>query len=204
MGLKDTPGGFGTPEFEGKVARVEGDLLVFENSGQIATQTISTIRAASEFFGHEYEAEWFPDFHDPLTPADPDTRLGIDVEAVDSVGNWFEFGFSVLNNLRGHGVEGDDVSEVQLWPEHLDPATELGDYERGQRASFGASPGDATHPEPYLYVASWSEIDRTNTYWNDESFNGSSMSHAELLSADDPASLALDFYLKGYGILHSD
>lgn len=204
MGLKDTPGGFGTPDFDGKVARVEADLLVFENSGLVAAQTITTIRAASEFFGNEYESEWFLDFHDPLAPADPDTQLVINTEAVESIGSWFKFGFAVLNELRGHGVDGDDVSEVQLWPEHFDPATELGDYDRGQRAGFGASPGDAAHPEPYLYVASWSEIDRTNTYWNNESFNGSSMSHSELLSAHDPATSALDFYLRGYEILHSD
>ena len=45
MGLKDTPGGFGTPEFEGRVARVEGDLLVYEQNGNSAAQTISTIRS---------------------------------------------------------------------------------------------------------------------------------------------------------------
>ncbi|MGI9610692.1 MAG: hypothetical protein ACR2NL_10415, partial [Acidimicrobiia bacterium] len=99
--------------------------------------------------------------------------------------------------------EDDDVSEVQLWPEHFDPATELGDSDRGQRASYGASPGDAAHPEPYLYVASWSEIDRSNPYWNDSAFNGSSFSYSDLLVASDPFEKAIEFYLEGYGALRS-
>lgn len=204
MGLKDTPGGFGTPEFAGQIARVEGDLLIHENDGNIASQTISTIRAAAEFFGNEYEEQWFADFHDPLAPSEPNAPLSVSAAASSALGDWFEFGFRVLNEVRAHGVEGDDVSEVQLWPEHFDPATELGDYEKGQRASFGASPGDGAHPEPYLYVASWSEIDRANEYWNDESFNGAGLSYADLLAADDPVGKAVDFYLQGYKILHSD
>jgi len=203
MGLKATSGGFGTPEFEGSVARIEGEFLVHEQNDNVATQAITTIREAAEFFGIEYEAEWFPDFHDPLTPADPDTQLSVDREASLGLGEWFDFGFDVLNELRTHGVEGDDVSEVQLWPEHLDPATELGDYEKAQRASFGASPGDGAHPEPYLYVASWSDVDRSNPYWNNTSFNGSSLSHAELLASADSRGRALEFLLEGYNTLHA-
>jgi hypothetical protein len=203
MGLKATPGGFGTPEFEGRVARIEGEFLVHEQDGNVATQAITTIREAAEFFGIEYEADWFPDFHDPLTPADPDTPLSVNREASLAIGEWFEFGFDVLNELRTHGVEGDDVSKVQLWPEHLDPATELGDYEKAQRASFGASPGDGANPEPYLYVASWSDVDRSNSYWNSTSFNGSSLSHADLLASDDPRGKAVEFLLEGYNTLHA-
>lgn len=203
MGLKPTPGGFGTPEYESQVARVEGNLLIHENVAGVATQTITTIRVATEFFGNPYETEWFPDFHDPLTPADPDVDLIVDSDAANFLGEWFAFGFEALDKLRGHGVEGDDVSEVQLWPEHFDPATELGSYDRSERASFGASPGDGSHAEPYLYVAAWSEIDRANPYWNDESFSGASLGYAELAKSDDPIQTALDFYLEGYRILHS-
>lgn len=202
MGLRATPGGFGTPEYEGKVARVEGDLLVLENQGNIATQTITTVRAAASFFGVDYQTEWFSDFHDPLIPVDPDAPLDVDAEASQALGEWFAFGTDVLNALRAQGTEDDDISEVQLWPEHFDPATELGDYEKGQRASYGASPGDASHDGPYLYVASWSEIDRSNPYWNDEHFNGAGLSYAELLAADDPAERGLDFLLQGYRLLH--
>lgn len=204
MGLKTTPGGFGTPEFDGRVARVEGEFLVHEQDGNIATQQVSTIRAACEFFGVEYEVEWFEDFHDPLDPADPDLPLGVDREAALALGMWFEYGFDVLNRLREDGDEADNVTEVQLWPEHFDPATELGDRGKGQRASFGASPGDSANPEPYLYVAAWSDVDRSNDYWNNESFNGASIGYEELAAADDPFERGLEFLLEGYRVLHAD
>lgn len=203
MGLKATPGGFGTPEFDGQIARVEGDLLVYEKDGNVASQSITTVRAAAEFFGIDYEVEWFSDFHDPLKPVDPDTPLSVDEKAALALGEWFAFGFDVLNRLRAHGNEDDDVTEVQLWPEHFDPATEMGDQDKGQRASFGASPGDSSNPEPYLFVASWSEVDRSNSFWNDESFNGASLGYAELISADDPVSRGLEFLLEGYRVLHA-
>lgn len=202
MGLKDTPGGFGTPEFEGRVARVDGGLLVHEKNGNVATQSISTVRAAAEFFGFDYDQDWFADWHDPVAPGDPDRSLTVDEDASRFLGEWFAFGFDVLNRLREHGVDGDDVSEVQLWPEHFDPATELGDFEKGERASFGASPGDGNHPAPYLYVAAWSEVDRSNPYWNNETFNGASISYDDLRAFADPAQAGLDFLLEGYRILH--
>lgn len=202
MGLRNTPGGFGTPDFEGRVVRLDGDLLIDEKDGNTATSVITTIREAAEFFGIDYEAQWFADFHDPLQPNDPDEKLNVDIDAARFIGRWFDFGFGALNALRGHGAEGDGVSEVQLWPEHFDPATELGAYEKGQRASFGASPGDESHPEPYLYVASWSEIDRSNPYWNNTSFNGASLDYAELATAADPEEKALEFLLQGYRVLH--
>lgn len=204
MGLKAGPGGFGTPEFDGRVARVEGTLLVHESDGHVATQEITTIRSAAEFFGLDYEVEWFSNFHDPLAPLDPDRRLAVDHESALALGEWFGFGFDTLNRLRDQGHEGDDTSEVQLWPEHFDPATELGDHEKGERASFGASPGDAAHDEPYLYVAAWSEIDRSNPFWNDGSFNGASLAYADLLESEDPVARGLEFLIEGYRILHTD
>jgi hypothetical protein len=199
MGLRATPGGFGTPEFDGRVARVEGEFLVHEQDGNIATQQISTIRAAADFFGMDYEVEWFEDFHDPLKPADPDEPLDIDREAALALSMWFEYGFDVLNRLREHGDDADEVTEVQLWPEHFDPATELGDQDRGQRASYGASPGDSSNPEPYIFVAAWSEIDRSNDYWN-----GASLGYEERSAPNDPVERGLEFLLEGYRVLHAD
>ena len=185
------------------MARVEGAMLIYEKDGNVASQQISTIRAASEFFGFDYEAEWFPDFHDPLAPADPDAVLSVDSAAGLVIGEWFRFGIDVLNELRGHGQDDDDVSEVQLWPEHFDPATELGNLEKAQRASFGASPGDSANPEPYLYVASWSDIDHSNPFWNGKGFNGASLGYSDLLASDDPSGIAQDFLLEGYRVLHA-
>ncbi len=141
MGLHHHSGGFRTPEFDGRHIRVEGDLIVVYDGDSAASQTISTVREAIEFLGHEYETEWFPGFHDPLAPLDPEHRLDVDPVAAHVISEWFAFAWVVLEELRGHGQPGDEVSEVQLWPEHFDAATELGDHENGQRASFGASPG---------------------------------------------------------------
>ncbi len=203
MGLRPTPGGFGTPEFGDVVARVEGDTLVYEKAGTSASRTISTIRDAARFFGVEYQITWFDSFRDPLRPADADVMLAIEESAVRSIGHLFDFGFDVLAKLGAQGVEDDDVSEVQLWPEHFDCAVEMGVESAGRRASYGLSPGDDHHDQPYLYVSAWGEIDRSNLYWNDNAFNGSSLDYPSLLESDDPTDRALDFLFQGYGILHT-
>jgi hypothetical protein len=203
MGLRAAPGGFGTPQFDGAIARVEGDTLVFEKEGNVATTVITTVREAARFFGGEYRVDWYTDFKDPLRPADPDQVLPVQDRAARALGQWFDFGFDVLGKLASQAVATDQVSEVQLWPEHFDAAVELGDADRGTRASYGASPGDAGHAEPYVYVAAWGDIDRSNPYWNDEEFNGASLPFSRLLDADDAVETALDFLFEGYGVLHT-
>lgn len=198
MGLRAAPGGFGTPEFEGSVARVEGNMLVYERLGNVATQTISTAAAAAEFFGVRYVVEWYPDFHDPLVPLGPDVPLDVDREASLALGEWFGFGSDVLTRFGAGCDPGDDVSEVQLWPEHFDAALEAGSEAEGRRASYGASPGDAAHPGPYLYVAPWGEVDRSEAYWSDVTFGGASMSHHVLAESDDPSTTALEFLMTGH------
>lgn len=203
MGLTATENGFGTPEFDGKVARVAGTQLIFEDSGNIATQEITTIRAAAEFVGSGYEPVWFDNFHDPLGAADPEARLAIDEESSFLIGHWFRFGFSALENLRSRGTADDDVSEVQMWPEHFDAATELGNSDDGLRASFGASPGDSDSKKPYLYVAPWSEVDKSDSYWNAEHFGGSSLGYTELGQSGDAHDAAIEFFWNGYQKLRS-
>lgn len=203
MGLRPTPGGFGTPEFNGQVARVEGTLLVHEKDGNTATQEISTVRAAAEFLTGEYQEKWFDDFHDPLAPLDPDAELAVEEQDTYLIGNWFEFAFGVLNRLRAEGTDDDDVSEAQIWPEHFDGATELGAQDAGRRASYGASPGDGGISEPYIYVAPWSEVDKSDAYWSSDHFGGSTLTYSELSDASSPSDTALDFYLTGYRKLRS-
>lgn len=204
MGLRPTPGGLGTPEFDGKVARVEGDLLVYEEGDNIATRTITTVRDAAAFFGRNYEATWYQDFHDPPPPADPDRPLSIELGSARALAQWFAYGFAVLERLRSQAAREADASEPQLWPEHFDAAIEMGSEEAGTRASFGASPGDPNHAEPYLYVSAWGEIDRTNSYWNDDNFNGASLSYGDLVDADDPMGQGLGFLIAGYRTLRTE
>jgi hypothetical protein len=201
MGLAPTHEGFGTPAFSGMVARVEEDLVVMERDGNTATQQISTVRSAAVFLAGKYEEVWFEDFHDPLTAKDPDAELIVDPQDTRLIGEWFEFAFHVINKLRGTGVDDDDVSEAQIWPEHFDAAAELGSAEAGRRASYGASPGDAGFTSPYIYVAPWGEFDKSDAFWNATSFGGALLGYEDLSRAEDPGSAALDFYRGGYNRL---
>jgi hypothetical protein len=71
-------------------------------------------------------------------------------------------------------------------------ALELGDEARGERAAYGASPGDELHPEPYLYVAPWSSPP-SSELWNATAFTGAELPLATLLEAADQRAAALAF-----------
>ena len=47
-------------------------------------------------------------------------------------------------------------------------------------------------------VGAWGEVDRDDPYWNETSFNGASLSFAELAEAPDPTVAALLFFRKGF------
>jgi hypothetical protein len=201
LGLRYTQGGFGTPFFGADAqVRIEGDLLIHQRGDRVAGVTISTVRNSAAFLGISYEEEWFAGFHDPLTPVGPDVPLYVDPASATALGDWFGFATSVLEEAR-RTPGAEDVGRVQLWPEHFDPAFEMGSLDKGHRASYGASPGDEAHEEPYLYVAAWGEIDRSNAFWNDDSFNGASLSYQALLSADDQRQTALAFIREGFDLL---
>ena len=76
---------------------------------------------------------------------------------------WFAFGAGVLAQVAAGAAPDDDPSEVQLWPEHFDLACSVGPD--GGRANVGASPGDADHDAPYLYVGPWEP--RPGGLWNE-------------------------------------
>lgn len=201
FGLRYTHLGFGTPYFgDDRQVRVEGVDLVVQH-GDAATRTpITTLRAAAAAVGTaatDDQAE-----HDTVELGDLDRPLTVSEQSGAFLADWFGFATSVLEEVRLLGADGDDVSRVQIWPGHFDPAVEIGDADAGQRASYGASPGDADHDEPYLYVGAWGEVDRSNPFWNDTSFNGASMSYAELRATDDPWLAAVDFFGRGYSVLH--
>ena len=200
LGLRYTSGGFGTPFFIGisgtdEQVRVEADLLVHQIGDGVRTTSITTLDAATQFLGLAYQEEWFDAFHDPLSPAGRHTPLEVDSVASAAVGDWFGFSTHVLERFRRSG--GEDVSRIQLWPEHFDPALEAGSADRGQRASYGASPGDDGRPEPYLYVTPWGEVDGSDPFWNAESFTGAVLGHHELRAASDPYRAALAFLEAG-------
>jgi len=200
LGLRHTHRGFGTPFFVGpsgddEQVRVEGGVLVHQVGDHVRSADITTLIDATGFLGLEYREQWFDAFHDPLSPLGSSTRLEVDAAAADAIGAWFGFATHVLERFRRSGAA--DISRVQLWPEHFDPAMEAGSNDLGQRASYGASPGDDAHPEPYLYISAWGEVDRSDTFWNGATFNGAILGHAQLQDSADPYATALEFYEAG-------
>lgn len=199
IALRYTKDGFGTPFFGAdRQLRIAGTRLIVQEGAAAASRQITTLAAAAAFAGIAYEPERAGEFDVPAG-GDGARPLRVTEAAAAALADWFGFGFSVLEELRRHGDHGP--GRVQLWAEHFDPAVELGREAAGQRASYGASPGDASHPEPYLYVAPWGEIDRTDPYWNDPSFGGAALPYGELLAAADQRGAALAFYRAGLAIL---
>lgn len=109
---------------------------------------------------------------------------------------WFGFACSVLEELRATAGADADPSRVQLWPEHFDMSVDLGVEAAGTKGTFGASPGDDTHPEPYLYVTHWSDV-ADDPFWNDDEFGGASSRLPEWVEADDQRASALAFFRRG-------
>jgi hypothetical protein len=184
IGLRYTHGGFGTPFFGQDVqVRVRGAELVVQEHGLERAAPISTLRAAVDHAGREL----LPD--DVLLDEQP---LAVDAAAASFVADWFGFAASVLEELRAEVGERADPSRVQLWPEHFDLAVELGDEASGARAAYGLSPGDESHPEPYVYVAPWI-APPPRELWQAIAFTGAELSYAELLGAADQRGATLEF-----------
>jgi hypothetical protein len=138
------------------------------------------------------------DLYQPSTNADPDARLSVDPAAAHLLADWFGFAWSALEELR---VETGANLRTQLWPEHFDASVDIGDEATGTRGTFGASPGDAAHAEPYLYVTHWNEPVRRDPFWNDTAFAGASLSYVVLSTVDDQRTTALEFFRSGLHVL---
>ena len=194
--LRSLPGGFGTYEFaDGTVVRVEGRELVIDGS-QPRRAPITTLRAAAELVGVEADVDQAEQFDVP-PPGDLDAQLHVGAQAAGDLGRWYGFVTEVLEAVR-HDAP-DDATTVRIWPEHFDAAIDLGSEADGQRATFGGSPADVHHRQPYLYASPWSG--RIDPFFGDPSFRGASLTHAELVAADDPHSAALAFLRRARRII---
>jgi hypothetical protein len=124
---------------------------------------------------------------------------GVDPAAATALGDFYGLACSVLEQLRADEPDGDP-SLVQVWPEHFDIAIELGSEPAGQRANFGASPGDEQHDEPYLYVGPWT-LQLEGEIWNAKGFAGAELTYSELIAADEHRATALQFMEERYRAL---
>ena len=118
--------------------------------------------------------------------------LELDPAAAGALAEWYAFAATVLERLAAEARPGD-VSAPILWPEHFDVAIELGSEGDGLRATYGFSPGDEQHPEPYAYVGPWA-AQAPGELWNARGFAGAELAYAGLLAAEDQAELALQFF----------
>ncbi|MCW2983123.1 MAG: hypothetical protein JWR63_693 [Conexibacter sp.] len=181
IALRVRPGGFGTPDLPGggwvgtegtRVVRVDPD-------GEEHRQAITTLRAAARFVGLAEDA----------AVALPDDPLEVHAGAATVLADAWARGEEALATLLAGAAPEDEASAITLWPEHFDIAAELGAEASGTRATYGVSPGDAGHEEPYAYVGPWTAPAATgpSTFWNAAGFTGAER------PADDPDEIAAFF-----------
>ena len=184
--MESTHGGFSTFEYDGHVTRVVDDRLVVDG----AAHPLTTLRAAAAALGIEPDVAQQEQFDVP-PHGDLDEPLRIDLASAAVLADWFEFATEALEGLRSHALPEDDVTIVRIWPEHFDAAIDMGDNASGRRATYGGSPGDGHHAEPYLYASPWAG--RIDDFFDDPTFKGASLLYSDLLVAPDPAAAAADF-----------
>ena len=189
IGLRPTPRGFGTPVFgDRERVRVDGTGLVHERAGEERRAEITTLRAAATFLGVPLGA---PDVYTPSTAVDPDTPLEVDHDAALALGDWYALAGALLHDLRTEHSD-QPSTESQIWPEHFDLACEIGNADAGTRANYGASPGDAAIPEPYLYVGPW-EAGRHTGLLAAYPFGGA-LTYAEMRRAGEAGAAGRQFF----------
>ena len=163
--LRSTTGGFSTFEFDGRVIGVEGADLVVDG----ARHPIGSLNDAARLAGIAPDVAQQEEFDVP-PHGDLDEPLAVDAAAARALGAWYAFATEVLDDLRADAGPADDASIVRIWPEHFDAAIDLGDATANRRATYGASPGDSRHAEPYLYASPWAG--RIDAFFDDPGFEG--------------------------------
>jgi hypothetical protein len=183
IGLRVTPGGFGTPRFDvdgsDRRVRVDGLELVVEEGVGERRAPLTTIRAAAELVGVDPGA---PDVYTAVMPFDPSSPLELDAGAAHDIAEWLRLVDDALAHFStDHSDESPSIA--QLWPEHFDLAITMGE------ANYGGSPPDDDLSAPYLYVGPWKP--RTGEFWTEP--YGASRIRRDDMTVDD----ALAFFEDG-------
>jgi hypothetical protein len=182
--LQATPGGFGTSALPDGQIRVDGTDLVVERGGTTTRAPITTLNAMAALVGITPDVGQQAQFDVPPY-GELDEPLSVDPRAAEALAAWYLFITEQLSTLRDAAAPEDDVTPVRLWPEHFDAAIDLGGESTGRRATYGGSPGDASHAEPYLYASPWAG--RLDDFFADPHFSGASLSYGEILAGADPS-----------------
>lgn len=201
FGLRSTPGGIGTPACgpEHETVRIAGTRLVRERTGSAACTTSlelvdATLADAARLADVDLAAP-FEAGHDTPALGDPTAPLGIDPDAARVLGDWFSFGWAVLDATVASLGASAEPSVLQLWPEHFDAGIDVA-AAPGRRVNLGASPGDGFCAEPYLYIGPWgSDRPGDPAFWNAPF--GAVLTYSQLLASDDPIGTARTFLAHG-------
>jgi hypothetical protein len=182
IALRPRPGGFGTPELpEGGWVGADGtDLVRVDAEGARETAPITSLLDAADFVGL-----------DDAASALTDERLEVHAGAAQILASAWASGEEALAAFAADPATVDPSPAI-LWPEHFDIAVEAGSEADGTRATYGVSPGDDDHPEPYAYISLWTPPPGLetgpSTFWNAVGFTG-----AERLWTDDVDELVAFF-----------
>lgn len=193
IGLRPAPGGIETPPFgpDGRQLRVRvGNFDIVHGDGSGTSGALGPLGQVAERAG--VDLAYDTGVYTATTPNDPMTEVAGDGRSATALVAWFAFGADVLGNWAAERAD-ENPSELQLWPEHFDLATDLGPDD-ARRANYGASPGDGGHPLPYLYVGPWEPDD--DPFWNAGSY--ARLGYEELRAAEDPIARALGFFTEGH------
>jgi hypothetical protein len=161
IALRPRPGGFGTPELpEGGWVGTDGtDLVRVDADGARDTTRITSLLDAADFVGL-----------DDAASALTDAPLEVHAGAAEILAGVWASGEEALEAFAADPATADPTPPI-LWPEHFDIAIEA-----GGSATYGISPGDDDHPEPYAYISLWTppaDLETgPSTFWNAVGFTG--------------------------------
>jgi hypothetical protein len=190
FGLRWTLGGLGTPFFgDDEQVRIAGDQLIVQRREVAASESITTLADAAAFvLDGPPDVEWQNGF-DVHDAGEPNAQLHVDPECAAFLGDWFGFGWSVLEEFRTDASDPDGL-RVQLWPEHFDAS--VGPFPGEPSAVFGVSPGDAACVQPYVYVST--SAVPPGELWNAIGFTGAILRLDDLVDVADQRATVLDFF----------
>jgi hypothetical protein len=184
--MRATPGGFSTFPFDGRVIGVDGAELVVDG----ARHPIGSLNAAARAAGIEPDVGQQEQFDVPPY-GDLDEPLAVDEAAARALAGWYAFATDVLEAVRAEAGPGEEATIVRIWPEHFDAAIDAGDQAAGRRGTYGASPGDGHHAEPYLYASPWAG--RIDPFFDDPGFGGATRTYTQLAATPDAGAAGTAF-----------
>jgi hypothetical protein len=206
LGLRATPGGFGTTTIrpDRERIRISGGTLVRESAATSGTWTRtigidgSTLGELAAFVDVDLAAEfWAGDDMPPV--GDIDEPIALHIPSARLIGHWYTVVTEALDRLVHTAPAFSAPSLVQVWPEHFDAALDIAfdpEVPAQRRANIGGSPGDGFHTAPYLYVGPWTP-DRPGdpSFWNAPF--GAILGWDEVFASPDPVEAAHDFLRTG-------